>query len=81
MAYFSNGCEGDSYQEEYCNRCVHSKGPRHCPVWTVHLLYAYKLCNEEDTPAKVMLDMLIPMAPNGLFADECAMFHQRQPDD
>lgn len=77
MAYFSNGCEGESYQEQYCNRCIHGAGPKICPVWKLHLLYAYQLCNKQGEPGKVMLDVLIPMAQNGLFADKCAMYFKR----
>lgn len=78
MAYFSNGCEGDAYEAEYCNRCVNwrdkndDRGPG-CPVWDCHLLFAYDECNRKSN-AKTMLDLLIPMMKNKPYAAECSMF-------
>ncbi len=88
MGYFSNGTEGAMFEEAWCSRCVHSdiSGDREigvnppCPVWMAHVLYAYELCNEDDHPGKVILDMLIPQktitASDGhpLPVNECAMF-------
>ena len=79
MGYFSNGTEGEIYEETFCRRCVHygpEEGPG-CPVWFAHLLYAYELCNEDDHPGKAMLDMLIPRAEPGLNGNgRCTMFSQ-----
>jgi hypothetical protein len=91
MGYFSNGTEGEMFEDAWCSRCVHSdiSGDREigvdppCPVWMAHTLYAYDLCNEEEHPGKVILDMLIPsslvIASDGLgaFSTEagCKMFH------
>ena len=82
MGYFSNGTEGQIYEEAYCLRCIHygpEEGPG-CPVWFAHLLYAYEECNS-DSNAKAMLDMLIPRVPHtfedGITHDingECTMF-------
>ncbi len=59
MGYFSNGTEGEIYQERWCDRCAHdaafrASGEDSCPVWDAHLAY-----NGEEGPSKV-LDMLIP---------------------
>jgi hypothetical protein len=83
MGYFSNGAEGAMYQEVFCERCIHFKdegdgrGPG-CPVWDAHLFYAYELCNEDDHPGKIMLDMLIPRREDGGYNGNgrCTMFHQ-----
>jgi hypothetical protein len=91
MGYFSNGTEGAMFEEAWCSRCVHSDlGPGQelgvdppCPVWMAHTLYAYELCNEEEHPGKVILDMLIPRkivkASDGydIGVNECAMFQPR----
>lgn len=89
MGYFSNGTEGAMFEEAWCARCVHSDiGPGKeigvdppCPIWFAHMLYAYKLCNEKEHPAKVILDALIPQKMvtasdgHGVGVNECAMFH------
>ncbi len=49
MGYFSNGTEGEIYQEQWCNHCIHrptqEKG---CAVWDAHLLLSYEECNKRD---------------------------------
>lgn len=85
MAYFSNGTEGMDYCARWCDRCVHQNGAdgkSGCPVWLVHLLYAYEECNSKSN-AKVMLDALIPMVPskhgNYRVAGQCSMFKEGEP--
>ena len=68
MGYFSNGTEGDFYQEEYCEKCEHGNGE--CPVWLLHLTYSYKLCNTPDS----FLDELIPRSREGCYNEKCKMF-------
>lgn len=89
MGYFANGTEGMIFEEAWCSRCAHSdtSGNREigvhppCPVWMAHTLYAYQLCNAEDHPAKIILDMLIPTEirkandGHGYRHNECALFH------
>lgn len=83
MAYFSNGSEGAQYQEIYCVRCANyrdkddGRGPG-CPVWDVHLLYAYEEANETSN-AKYILDILIPIGKDN-FAAECSMFFPERGD-
>ena len=84
MGYFSNGTEGEMFQEAFCERCVNwrdlddGRGPG-CPVWDAHLTFAYEECNSESN-AKTILDMLITpktiTASDGfpLPINECAMF-------
>lgn len=89
MAYFSNGSEGMSYENHYCSSCIHGGGD--CPIWFLHLLYAYELCNAErkENPGKDMLDTLIPMIPlhdpdTGEYlydgAGMCSMYEMKAPD-
>lgn len=85
MAYFSNGSEGMDYCARYCDRCIHQNGQdgeSGCPVWLLHLLYAYDECNGTGN-AKAMLDALIPMedtnfkeGPQFKVAGKCRMFHE-----
>lgn len=67
MAYFSNGEEGRYYEAKYCDKCIHQDIENGCVIWGLHLLYV----GEEQH--KPLLDMLIPMKPNG-HPDECSMF-------
>ena len=67
MAYFSNGTEGDSYEERYCNRCIHDVG-QSCRIWLLHLKH-----NGDDS-WKLVLDTLIPQTPDGLDNEECRAF-------
>ena len=70
MGYFSNGSEGELYEQRYCSRCIHHKT---CPVWMLHLLLNYELCNApEDNPGRIALDMLIPRGEGG--NEQCTMF-------
>lgn len=76
MAYFSNGTEGEMYQDDYCMKCKNWRDRKDgrgegCPIWDLHVLYAYDECNGKGN-AKDMLDTLIPMKE--LYADECSMF-------
>jgi len=66
MGYFSNGTEGEMFEEAWCSRSVHSdiSGEREigvdppCPVWMAHIMFAYEECNASSN-AKAILDMLI----------------------
>lgn len=88
MGYFANGTEGMIFEETWCSRCVHydeEKGvDKPCPVFMAHFLYAYELCNEEEHPGKVILDMLITERVEtsktdgiGVPVNECQMFHEK----
>ena len=88
MGYFSNGTEGAIYEETFCARCVHYDNEigedQPCPIWMMHLLYAYELCNEgEDNPGKVMLDSFIPRREEGGLNGNgrCTMFVQDEAKD
>lgn len=67
MGYFSNGTEGEIYQEDFCFKCVHDQD-QNCRVWLAHLLYNYSF------QEKSMLDLLIPRSKDGLSNDKCTMF-------
>ncbi len=71
MGYFANGTEGDLFESENCNRCVHENAKNGCPVMMAHVLFSYDLCNKQDDPGKVILDMLIPR--DGAYNAKCAM--------
>lgn len=76
MGYFPNGTSGDSYEEKYCNHCIHEDGPdgkSGCAVMLAHLVHNYKECNNEDS----ILHMLIPRKPDG-FNDKCLLYVAKQ---
>jgi len=73
MGYFSNGTEGDCYERQYCNRCVHEDAEKGCAVMLAHVLHNYEECNKEDS----ILHILIPRKADG-FNDQCAMFMERK---
>lgn len=73
MAYFSNGTEGESYEAQYCDRCIHQKHDEGgCAVWLAHMLHNYDECNKPDS----ILHLLIPR--DGIWNRECKMFVEKQ---
>ncbi len=75
MGYFANGTEGDIFERDNCHKCVHEDDEKGCPVMLAHILFSYDLCNQDEHPGKVMLDMLIPR--KGAFNEPCAMLHKK----
>lgn len=73
MGYFSNGSEGEGYEQQYCSRCLHNDPANGCPVWDAHLLHAYGE-NGKNSAGEQILDMLIPRAKDGLGNKRCVMF-------
>ena len=76
MGYFSNGTEGESYHDTYCDRCVHDQDAdkgRGCPVWFLHLMHNYDECNKPDS----FLHVLIPRSKDKLGNEQCSLFVQR----
>lgn len=67
MGYFSNGTEGQMYEEQWCDRCEHQEG---CAVWTAHMLCNYEECNKENS----ILHQLIPRSKDKLSNERCRMF-------
>jgi hypothetical protein len=73
MGYFSNGCEGMDYEEQYCSRCVHQATDNGgCAVFLAHLLHNYDECNND----KSILHLLIPRSKDKLGNEQCAMFYE-----
>ena len=74
MGYFSNGTEGELYQEAYCFRCIHwppDPNDGMCAVWQAHMLRNYEDCNNESSPLHVM----IPRSKAPDYGNErCRMF-------
>jgi hypothetical protein len=73
MGYFSNGTEGEDYQQKWCSRCLHENVEKYigCPVWNLHLLHNYDECNKPDS----YLHRLIPR--DGTENKRCSMFVDR----
>jgi hypothetical protein len=74
MGYFSNGTEGEGFEEVVCRRCTHFKEPEDgtCPVWTAHLLFNND--QHENAVVEQILSLLIPLTGQWY---ECAMFVER----
>lgn len=79
MAYFSNGCEGDWYEEKFCRRCVHGADGQACPVLVLHFEWNYVACNGDKPDASQAqrakykaLNTLWPR--DGIHNGQCAMF-------
>lgn len=70
MGYFSNGTEGELYENKYCSRCIHNNNSeKGCAVWDAHSIYNYDECNKKES----ILHILIPRSEDGT-NKECAMF-------
>ena len=54
MAYFSNGTEGEVFDEQ-CSRCKY--GDKSCPIAAVQMMYNYDACNNKT--ARNILDTLV----------------------
>jgi len=83
MAYFPNGTAGEGYTCSYCFNCVNwrkKKGEpvEGCPIWDLHLLYSYELCNSKSK-AKEMLDVLIPEDKH--MPTKCSMFLKKDKEE
>jgi len=63
MAYFSNGSEGECFDDQ-CSRCKYGEDP--CPIAWVQMEYNYEACNNKT--ARKILDYLV--RNDGV----CAMF-------
>jgi hypothetical protein len=75
MGYFSNGTEGDMYEENWCERCLHKSEGEGCAVMLAHLVFNYEQHKDDDL--KNVLDTLIPS--EGAFNAECAMYMKSEP--
>ena len=76
MGYFSNGEEGQRYEEEYCSKCVHQPDyDKHvnCAVLEAHGVFNYAECNRPDS----ILHILIPRV-KGIYNGQCRMFYKEE---
>ena len=75
MGYFSNGEQGDAYEEKWCLRCVHQdiEAHRSCPCLEAHALWNYEECNKLDS----VLHKMIPR--EWLGNAKCIFFGERIP--
>ena len=71
MAYFSNGTEGELYNVQYCDHCIHGGD---CAVWDAHMWHNYDECNNNAS----ILDILIPRDKTR--NEKCRMFTDKNPD-
>lgn len=73
MGYFSNGSDGEGYQEEWCSRCLHDNYEKgiYCPIWNLHLRDNYDECNKPES----YLHVLIPREK--IHNSRCTMFVDR----
>ena len=73
MGYFSNGTEGEIYEDQYCNRCVHMHPESSCPCLDAHVLWDYQECDNMNS----ILHKMIPFTKEGLGNDQCIFFKER----
>ena len=71
MGYFSNGTEGQMYEAEYCDKCIHND-EEGCPVMGIHFLYN----GDKDEDIKTILDIFIPRKE--IHNDKCTMFVEQK---
>lgn len=72
MGYFSNGTEGDLYEEEYCDRCVHQDEDVGCPIMDLHFIHNFEGAEAKDH----FLHSLIPLSEDG-YNEQCRLFWER----
>ena len=77
MGYFSNGTEGQMWEEENCDKCVHQDQENGCPILLIHYMHNYDWVNEDDHPARKIMNILIPRRNDG-FNDKCSMLHLKE---
>ncbi len=70
MGYFANGTEGELYEAQWCERCVHYGDSFGCEVLNLHMQFNYDECNKADS----MLHKLIPR--DGITNEKCRMFFE-----
>lgn len=86
MAYFPNGSAGMDYMDRHCANCVNWKdngsGSEGCYIMDLHTLWNYEACNGDQPDASAekkakyeALEHFIPTTKDGLYADNCKMFH------
>lgn len=77
MGYFSNGTEGEMYEEEFCSRCVHyGEAGESCAILQVHAIWNYDQNRKDKKEIRDLLDDLIPRLNDG--NEECNMFHAKR---
>lgn len=73
MGYFSNGTDGDIYQSNFCNRCIHDKEGFGCQIMNAHFFFNYDQHKNEQL--KEVLSMLIPREEDeGEFNGQCLLY-------
>jgi hypothetical protein len=72
MGYFSNGVEGELYEMEYCDHCVHNHPEYGCPCWEAHKLWNYEECNKQDS----VLHKMIPR--KNIDNEQCIFFREKE---
>lgn len=71
MAYFSNGTEGEAFEETHCYQCKHYDTEKTCPVMEIHLNWNYEQL--DDPVKKSAMEQFIPIDKDG-YAGKCRMF-------
>lgn len=77
MGYFSNGTEGEMYEEEYCYKCLNYNEEQGCQIMNLHLFWNYEAQRENGEDKKYALNWFIPPDKEGIFNQQCRMFKMR----
>ena len=73
MAYFPNGTSFMDWSSWNCDRCIHAlKEDDYCRIMELHDELNYQADDKEQE----FLNLLIPMDEEGLFPQQCSMFHE-----
>lgn len=82
MGYFSNGEEGNHYEAQYCECCIHGQhpefGPCACPINELHARYNYDQFKPMQPWVEVnkILTRLIPRDDNVIYNEQCSTFYE-----
>lgn len=74
MGYFSNGTEGEAYEEQYCAKCANANTDNgFCPIMNLHSSWNYE--QHSDPLKKAALEHFIPRSEKG-WNEQCKMFRE-----
>ena len=89
MTYFSNGQEGDAFEEAFCDNCAHRPGSyydergdgKDCPIMFLHALWNYDqlAADRESLIKNQALSILIPRPADTGEMPTCQFYTKQEP--
>ena len=83
MGYFSNGTEGELYQRQWCDRCIHRddyEAGTFCEVWSAHIFYQKAVSAQRSHEQAVSAQRSHELAVSAQRSHELAVSAQRSHD-